>query len=222
MKKERYFTLQNIYRKSLNMLSEVEEFRSRHEQSLALEKAALLVLDMQRYFLEKSSHALIPSAAAIVPNIQRLLTTCAKAAMPVIFTRHINSEADAGMMAQWWRDLIRRDDPASEIIPELDIGNETVIEKSQYDAFHKTGLEAMLRERRITQVIICGVMTHLCCETTARSAFMRDFEVFFVIDATASYTDAFHRATLLNLSHGFAVPVLVEEITTTIDNKNES
>jgi len=220
VKKDRYFTLQNIYQKSLNMLSEVEEFRSRHEQSLAPERAALLVLDMQRYFLEESSHAFIPSSEAIVPNIQRLLTACSKAAMPVIFTRHVNSEADAGMMARWWQDLIRRDDPASEIIPELDIGNETVIEKNQYDAFYKTGLETMLHEQRITQVIICGVTTHLCCETTARSAFTRGFEVFFVIDATASYNDAFHRATLLNLSHGFAVPVLIEEVVAAVDNKN--
>ena len=87
-----------------------------------------------------------------------------------------------------------------------------VIEKSQYDAFHQTRLEEMLLERRISQVIVCGVMTHLCCETTARSAFMRGFEVFFAIDGTATYNEAFHRATLLNLAHGFAAPVLIEEI----------
>jgi len=66
-------------------------------------------------------------------------------------------------------------------------------------------------------VVICGVMTHLCCETTARSAFMRGFEVFFTVDGTATYTEAFHRASLLNLSHGFAVPVLVENILEKLD-----
>jgi bifunctional isochorismate lyase / aryl carrier protein len=55
-------------------------------------------------------------------------------------------------------------------------------------------------------------MTHLCCETTARSAFTHGFEVFFTIDGTATYNERFHIATLLNLSHGFALAVLVEEV----------
>ncbi|MCP4152595.1 MAG: isochorismatase family protein, partial [bacterium] len=64
----------------------------------------------------------------------------------------------------------------------------------------------------ITRVIITGVMTHLCCETTARSAFVRNFEVYFTIDATATYNREFHKSTLLNLSHGFASPVLTSDI----------
>ncbi|MES0360330.1 MAG: isochorismatase family protein, partial [Anaerolineales bacterium] len=57
-----------------------------------------------------------------------------------------------------------------------------------------------------------GVMTHLCCETTARSAFVRGFEVFFVIDGTATYNEDYHMATLLNLAHGFTTPVLTKEV----------
>jgi bifunctional isochorismate lyase / aryl carrier protein len=55
-------------------------------------------------------------------------------------------------------------------------------------------------------------MTHLCCETTARSAFMRGFEVFFTMDGTATYNEQLHRASLLTLSHGFALPVLMDEL----------
>jgi isochorismate hydrolase len=55
-------------------------------------------------------------------------------------------------------------------------------------------------------------MTHLCCETTARSAFIQGYVVFFVVDGTATYTESFHRGSLLSLSHGFAVPILVDEI----------
>ncbi|MCL0073039.1 isochorismatase family protein, partial [Dehalococcoidia bacterium] len=97
-------------------------------------------------------------------------------------------------------------------IPEFDLSQGVVIEKSQYDAFYETPLDEMLREKGVTQIVICGVMSHLCCETTARSAFVRGFEVFFTVDGTATYTEAFHRATLLNLAHGFAVPVLTHEI----------
>jgi len=56
---------------------------------------------------------------------------------------------------------------------------------------------------------------------TARSAFMRGFEVFFTIDGTATYNEGFHQATLLNLAHGFAKPVLVSELLARLGVANE-
>ena len=55
-------------------------------------------------------------------------------------------------------------------------------------------------------------MANLCCESTARAAFMRGFEVFFTIDGTAANNKDFHMASLLNLSYGFAIPILTKEI----------
>jgi len=115
-------------------------------------------------------------------------------------------------MASWWRELILPDEPLSQIVPELKSTQGNLIEKSQYDAFLNTGLEKLLKEKGIKQVVIGGVMTHLCCETTARSAFMRGFEVFFLVDGTATYNESFHQASLINLSHGFAEIKLVSEI----------
>jgi isochorismate hydrolase len=94
----------------------------------------------------------------------------------------------------------------------LDPTSSILLKKRQYDAFYQTNLAKMLRSQAVKQVVICGVMTHLCCETTARSAFVRGFKVFFTIDGTATYREDFHRATLLNLAHGVATPVLVDEI----------
>ena len=212
MKKERYFTPDSIEMKSRDMLGDVEGLRQKHSLKLSGERSALLVLDMQRYFLEETSHAFVPSAAAIVPGIARTINTYSKKSLPIIFTRHLNSDANAGMMSIWWRDLISPESPISEIIPEFDTSQGIILEKSQYDAFHRTDLEGSLREKGITQIVICGVMTHLCCETTARSGFVRGFEVFLAIDGTATYNEPFHRASLWNAAHGFAVPMLIEEI----------
>ena len=55
-------------------------------------------------------------------------------------------------------------------------------------------------------------MTHLCCETTARDAFMRDYEVYFAVDATGTDDEELHCATLQTLSSGFAVPVSTAEV----------
>lgn len=115
-------------------------------------------------------------------------------------------------MATWWRDLITEDDPLGRLDERLDTEGGVEVRKSRYDAFYDSRLESLLRERGVTQVVVCGVMTHLCCETTARSAFMRGYHVFFTVDGTATYNEAFHRASLLNLAHGFATPVLVKEM----------
>jgi isochorismate hydrolase len=194
------------------MRREVAVFMRHKPFSFNPECASLLVLDMQAYFLEPSSHAFIPSAPAIFAHIQALMQGFRSRKRPIIFTRHINSPENAGMMATWWKDLITEHDPLSQIVPELGSMADRVITKTQYDGFYGTNLEEILRSEGVRQVLISGVMTHLCCASTAMSAFQRGFEVYFLVDGTATYSEQFHRATLLNLSHGFAVPVLTSEI----------
>lgn len=172
----------------------------------------LLVVDMQGWFLEPSSHAFLPSAAHIVPGIISLSRAFWENELPVVFTRHLNTEKDAGSLGLWWSDLIRVEDPLSEIAPALDTSVGIVVEKSQYDAFHGTGLEDIFRERGVRRIVVTGVATHLCCETTARSAFVRGFDVTFPVDGTATYDENHHLATLLNLSHGFATATRVRDL----------
>jgi isochorismate hydrolase len=210
--KEAYFTLNNICEKSMDMLQTVERYRRRHKIDFKLNEAALLITDMQKYFLNKTSHAYIPSAEAIIPNIKSLINLFIKNNSPVILTRHIDFQSNSNLMLKWWRGSIEKEDELSKLIADFNELSAIIIEKTQYDAFYKTTLEDLLLKRGISQLVITGVMTHLCCETTARAAFVRGFTVFFPIDATATYNEEFHRATLLNLSHGFAIPVLSKEL----------
>lgn len=212
VKKSLYFTPEKIKEEAAVMKSRVAEQVRQPDSSFDPSHSALLILDMQSYFLDPGSHAYIPSAEAIVPGLTNLINSYYKKNLPVIFTQHLNTPQDAGSMGRWWKDLIRVDDPSSAIIPAFDFSNRLVLRKSQYDAFYETDLESLLNKRDINQVIISGVMTHLCCETTARSAFMRGLEVFFLIDGTATYNKEHQLATLVNLGHGFANLVLVSEI----------
>lgn len=210
--KERYFSPESHEQKAQEMYQQILPYRGRRVFNFDPKRSALLVLDMQAYFLDSSSHAYIPSASAIIPNLQKLVGAYAEHGFPLFFTKHINDTLNAGLMSSWWRDLITADSPNSEIIPDLNPSAGAILQKSQYDAFYNTPLAEHLREKSIYQVVICGVMTHLCCETTARSAFMQGLEVFFTIDGTATYNQEHHMATLLNLSHGFATAVLTAEI----------
>jgi isochorismate hydrolase len=214
--KETYFTSESIYQKAIDMLLEVRKQVPQRSIPFVPDQSALLILDMQRYFLEDSSHAYVPSAQAIIPGIRELIKEYTAKSLPVILTRHLNSTRNARLMAKWWKDLIHEENPLSEIVKELRASNGIVLNKSQYDAFYDTSLEDILKRKGVKQVVICGVMTHLCCETTARSAFMRGVEVFFTVDGMATYNENFHLATLLNLSHGFATPTLVNELLTSL------
>uniref|UniRef100_A0A0D9W7C4 Isochorismatase-like domain-containing protein n=1 Tax=Leersia perrieri TaxID=77586 RepID=A0A0D9W7C4_9ORYZ len=88
-----------------------------------------------------------------------------------------------------------------------------VVEKSTYSAFAGgTGLEEALRGMGVEEVIVTGVMTNLCCETTARDAFVRGFRVFFSADATATASADLQEATLANMAYGFAYIVDCERL----------
>jgi isochorismate hydrolase len=210
--KEEYFNRENLHQKAHAMLREAKAIVPGQGFVFAPSQAALLVVDMQKYFLQNSSHAYIPASKAVLPRIRALIGSFYKNARPVFFTRHLNTEQNAKLMSVWWTDFLRETDPLSEITEELDSSQGIIINKCQYDAFFETPLEALLNEKQITELVVCGVMTHLCCETTVRSAFVRGFEVFFPVDGTATYNEKFHLASLRNLAHGFAMPTLAEEI----------
>ncbi len=195
----------------------VEPYLSSHRTNTHVfspERSALLVIDMQRYFLESDSHAFIPAATGIVGNVASIIEAYRHRDLPLIFTRHANRRGSpAGSMERWWGDVLYEDDKLSEISPALaPEPGEHVLRKSRYSAFVGTDLEDRLRRLGIERVLITGVMTHLCCETTARDAFMRDFDVFLVIDGTASKSEDLHTASLRTLADGFAMPVTTEEV----------
>ena len=220
--KSKYFSPDTIENKTREMLDQLEGVYRRRELSSLPDQTALLILDMQDYFLEPGSHAFVPSASAIIRGIKKMIAAFTAHSRPIIFTKHLNTLENADMMAQWWRDLITADNPLSQITNQFDLSSGIVIEKTQYDAFHKTELENQLAEANIEHVVICGVMTHLCCETTARSAFMRGFQVWFTVDGTATYNQEHHFSTLLNLAHGFATPVTVAEVLAAFEKDHEN
>ncbi len=212
MMKEVYLTEKNREKKVSYWLDECRKIKSYRPFELNLKKAVLLVLDMQDYFVNEESHAFVPSSVNIISSIQEISKIFQWMGNKVIFSRHLDTENESSIMNNWWKDNIRPDNDQSKITHMLNKRDIEVIEKSHYSAFYETELETILKENDIEQIIITGVMTHLCCETTARDAFMRGFEVFFVVDATATYTEELHLGTLRAISHGFGTCISTEEI----------
>ncbi len=214
-KKEDYIQVTNLKAKSQEWLKQIGYYSYKIEDwKYVPSSSALLVVDMQDFFLSEDSHAFIPASKAITSNVRKLIAAFREAELPVIFTRHsLLENEEPGIMGRWWADVIKEGSELSNISPSLvPLSSEAVIRKTRYNAFYKTGLEDVLKKEKVKSVVVTGVMTHLCCETTAREAFTRDYEVFFVVDGTATQNEELHLSTLRTLSHGFAVPVTTEQI----------
>jgi isochorismate hydrolase len=201
--------------------TEKEEYHQNRKIVFSPETSALLVIDMQQYFCDPSSHAYFKDSTTIIPSIHQLITCYRQQSLPVIFTRYALLRTESpGAMGRWWNDVLYDDDDMSSVIDALHpLPHENVIRKTQYSAFFETELDQILKKRHSTSLVITGVLTHLCCETTARDAFMRNYDVFFVADATASDSKMLHTASLATLSDGFATVTATGEVCAWIKEK---
>ena len=90
--------------------------------------------------------------------------------------------------------------------------DEAIITKHRYGAFESTDLDLVLRSKGIRTVIMTGVATNVCVETTARQAFLRDYYVVFLSDCTATFSAAQHEAALWNIDQFFGQVVSSEDV----------
>ena len=180
-------------------------------------RAALIVIDMQRDFLEPGGFGAVLGndvslVRAIVPTVRTLLDAARAAGLTVIHTRECHrpdlsdcppAKRDRGDPALRIGDpgpmgrILIAGEPGAEIVSELAaLPGEHVIDKPGKGAFYATGLGDLLAEREITQLIFAGVTTEVCVQTTMREANDRGFDCLLAEDATASYFPEFRRATL--------------------------
>ncbi len=182
-----------------DIFSQIAEYNIR-QASPTPGKTALLIVDMQAYFSS--------IAEPILENVTSLITVCREKGIKVFNTRHGHkSKIDGSMLSKWWGDLIAYGSEEWELIDGIEVSPEDIIDKNRYNAFHGTDLNQRLQNAGVKDIIISGVMTNCCVETTARSAFDHDYGVFVVADACATVAEELHIATLKNLAYGFAYVV---------------
>jgi nicotinamidase-related amidase len=158
------------------------------------EKTAMIVVDMQNDFVQEGAPIEIPRARAMVPRLNRLLAVCRAHQIPVIYIHHVirGGDIDAGRLADH-HEAIRNNQAIIAGTPNVEIYDELkphpgdlVVAKPRYSAFYGTDLEAILRSKGIDTLIISGTVTNVCCESTTRDAFSRDYKVIFLSDGNAA------------------------------------
>jgi bifunctional isochorismate lyase/aryl carrier protein len=215
----RYITCASLDGRCASWLAELAVYR-RGRPLPQLETSALLLVDLQRYFGDPTSHAFVPALDAVLPRCLELADLFRRAGRPVMLTQHVDADANSPM-SRWWRGHILSNDPLAGLMPEVR-GLGPVVTKASYSAFHQTTLEEQLRAAGCNTLVIAGVATHLCCETTARHAFVLGFDSVVVADGCASFDEDLHLGALRGLSHGVAVVADVREIATRLAGDSAS
>jgi nicotinamidase-related amidase len=156
------------------------------------ERAALVNVDMQNCFVEGSPIS-APDGLAVLHRINRFAAVCRTAGILVIHTSHVlrpdgSNMGVLGELAPPVKEgIVNKGAESAALHKGLVVdARDILLDKPRFGAFHGTDLELILRTRGIDTVIISGIATNVCCETTAREAMVRDFHVFFLSDGTAT------------------------------------
>ena len=189
------------------------------------ERTALINVDLQNFFVENA-----PDGFVILERVNALAAACRRAGILVVHTAHVlradgtntgvlgelipavleEGFINEGSRTAAWHDQL--------VVEPADV----LLKKPRFGAFHGTDLELILRSRGIDTIIVSGISTDVCCDTTAREANARDFRVLFLSDGTAVNDDreaaeAGQQATLRVIDGLFAQVVTIAEVVRKIE-----
>ena len=184
-------------------------------------RTALLVVDMQRGFVDPGQAMEVPPARAMVPTLQTLIEAFRAKSAPVVFTEFLYSErvpllvgalhpehrpAGPGVPRGFGSpsSSCLEGDPSADTVAALaPRAGELVIRKHWYDAFAGTPLDGALRARGVTCLVVTGTMTDICVLSTVIGAFNREYRITVVEDGVATLWPEIQRATLDIIGRAF-------------------
>jgi len=190
-----------------------------------LSSPALLIVDMQNAFLDPKGS--LPRMGLdtsrtlrVIEPIKMLRSAFHEAELPVMYLQHIHRAdgSDMGRIAEvfppirglghcfegtWDAEFI------NGLQPE---GKDTIVKKSRFSGFYKTDLENLLRKLAVQTLVVSGIATNICVESTIRDAFFRDYAVVVPREATASFTEEQEAGAFGNFAFAFAKVLPLEEV----------
>jgi ureidoacrylate peracid hydrolase len=193
--------------------------RPRIFETIDSTRTAHVVIDMQNGYMAPGAAVEVPIAREIVPNVNAISQAVRATGGINIFVHYTTRDEDIANWSTWYSnfhdassaEMMRKafapNSPSWNLWSGLDVADADIkIEKSRFSAFvpGTCDLHCVLKSHNIETVIITGVATNCCCESTARDAMQLNYKVIFVADGNAALTDDFHNASLNNLRHLYA------------------
>lgn len=182
---------------------------------------AILVIDLQKGFVNEGAFCEVPAARKMLPRLQRLIDVCKKQSIPVIYTRMSHRFIRSTVYPDLWPSHFNADGspilvPGSkefELIEELKVEEgDILLDKDRYSAFFGTPLDLILKERGVKTLIVTGLASNVCCESTVREAFFLNYRVIFVDDLNVTLNDEMHRWAVENIRLVFGYVLSSDEL----------
>jgi biuret amidohydrolase len=193
-------------------------------------RTALVVVDMQRGFLDPGEAMEVPPAREIVPAIQSLLSLFRDKRLPVVFTEFVYSESVPVLIGSLHPEhrpaapgaprgfglpssSCLEGTPSAETVPALaPRPGEIVVRKRGYDAYAGTQLDTALRARNVTSLVVTGTMTDICVLATVTAALHREYRVTVVEDGVATLWPEIQRAALDIIARAYGRVATAKEV----------
>ena len=189
------------------------------------ERTALVVVDLQNFFVAPGMPMTVPAAEAILPRVNRL-ATAVRAAGGVIAWVQMTADPDGPRWQSFYAmrpvsleatltEMLRPGHPAHALHPDLRTEpGDLFVQKSRFSAFLQgsSDLDGLLRGRGVDTVVVVGTLSNVCCESTARDAMMLDYRVLLVSDANAALDDVLASTTLVNIVTAFGEVPSTEQV----------
>ncbi len=195
------------------------------------DRTALLVIDMQYDFVAPGAPYESPPARDMIDRLNGLIRLARERSVPVIFTAHAHRADGADLGAVKYLHPLTASGQAMkegtqgvELYPKLDVqASDYIVAKRRFSAFYSTELDLLLRDLGVQVLIVAGVATNVCCESTVRDAFFRDYKVIFLSDGNGTIpmadagwgafsADEVQRFTLTAIATFFGEVASIEEV----------
>ncbi len=189
------------------------------------EKIALIIVDMQKYYLDETSdfskysksfyssacdYIMKRSFEVVIPNIATLKKVCVEKNIPVLYLKLCGTKQNRGDLHRFFKDAHRsalksgflsvyplESEPMSDIVDELKpTENDIIIHKKTFSPFTQTNINSVLKKLKVKTLIFTGLATSQCVETTARDASERGYSIIHIEDCQADYDENTHHASL--------------------------
>ena len=196
------------------------------EMELKTERTALVVIDMQKAFCANDGSLAgagidISNLVGVAVPCRELLDSARQAGVPVIFTRYVYRAdyADGGVVIRYLLPQLKDINSLAEGTEDIEIidllapvEGEFVIDKNRPSAFYATNIEPILNGLNVNSLVVCGVTTNVCVESTVRDASQRDYKVFVVKDATGEIEQLRFDGAIAGMAWMFAKIVEKEDV----------
>ncbi|MBT3334356.1 MAG: cysteine hydrolase [Rhodospirillaceae bacterium] len=197
-----------------------------HRMTPTAGRTALMVIDMQNAFCNDGGSIAsidldISMLKAAIKPCARLIDGARAAGIPIIYTRYVYRAdyADGGVLVKYLLPALGELDHLAagtwdvEIVEELTPQkSDYVVDKNRPSGFYASGLEPILNGLDTDSLVVCGVTTNCCVETTVRDASQRDYKTFVVTDATGELEQERHDFAINTMAFLFAEPVTVDDV----------